>query len=320
MENKNKKQKLQRNILIALGVVVCLSIFTMARSIGKISSEPIDYDVPLESFAVIPINGTIQGSPSSPMDSLSYDHTAIMNYIDELIEDETNHGILLKVNSGGGTVYHSDEMYLKLMEYKEKTGRPVNAYFETIAASGAYYISCAADKIYSNRNGWTGSIGVIISFTNAKGLYDKLGLEEIIISTGENKGMGSMGSELSEEQREIYQGLVDESYETFTSIVAESRNMDIEKVKELADGRVYTAKQALENGLIDEICLYDEAVAKMEEETGVPRYEKKFNKEVSLFSYLFSSVEKLVPKSDVEAIGDLASSQLNGIPLYYYRR
>ncbi len=318
MENNNKKQNINRNILIILSVVICISVFTIARNLVQISEESIDYDVPPESFSVISINGTIQGS-SSPMDSLSYDHNAIMNYIDELIEDETNRGILLKVNSGGGTVYHSDEMYLKLMEYKEKTGRPINAYFESMAASGAYYISCSADKIYSNRNGWTGSIGVIISLTNTKGLYDKLGLEQVIISTGKNKGMGSAGTELTEEQKAIYQGLVDESYETFTSIVASSRNMDIEKVKELADGRVYTAKQALENGLIDEICLYDEAVAKIEEELGVPRYEKHFEKNTSLLSYLFSSVEKLFPKSDIQAIGELASSQLNGVPLYYYQ-
>ena len=313
---KNEKRK--RNLVIILAVAAVIFVFSFARGLGgTVNSADI---VPPESFSVISISGTIQGSPSSPLDSVSYDHNAIMDYVDKLIEDDTNHGILLKVNSGGGTVYHSDEMYLKLMEYKEKTGRPVQAYFERTAASGAYYISCAADYISANRNCWTGSIGVILSYTNAKGLYDKLGLEEVIISTGANKGMGSMGSELTEEQRRIYQSLVDESYERFTDIVATARNMDIEAVKTLADGRVYTAKQALENGLIDAVGSYEEAVQKMEDETGVPRYEKHFYKDVSLLDYLFMSIENALPKSDMEIIENLASSQLAGVPLYYYRQ
>ena len=246
-----KKNNTKRNLLIICAAAVLIMVFTIAGCIGAVTGGQIETEeIPEKSFAIINISGTIQRAPASPLDTYSYHHGNIMDYVDELIEDEANCGILLHVDSGGGTVFHSDEMYLKLMEYKEKTGRPVNAYFEQTAASGAYYISCAADYISANRNCWTGSIGVILSYTSMAGLYDKLGLEEIIISTGANKGMGSAGTQLTEEQRAIYQSLVDESYEVFTDIVAKSRNMDIEKVKTLADGRVYTAKQALENGLM----------------------------------------------------------------------
>ena len=318
---RNSKNK--RNLLIVLSVAVLAAVYIFASSLGSLfsvsGSRSYD-DAPRDSFAIINISGTIQASPSSPLDSYSYDHSRLMSYVDSLMEDEGNHGILLKVNSGGGTVYHSDEMYEKLLEYKEKTGRPIYAYFEQTAASGAYYISCAADYISANRNCWTGSIGVIISYTNISGLYEKLGMEEFIISTGENKGMGSSASPLTDEQRRIYQSLVDESYERFVTIVALARKMDARDVLPLADGRVYTAKQAMENGLIDNVESYEEALARMEELTGVPGYEKVFTRSVSLLDYIFYSIQEIMPKSDMESINELTSSRLQGVPLYYWQR
>lgn len=319
-KTKNNKKK----VLIVLAVIAILGVFLFAGCMGKsINSTNDDYYtdyIPDESFAIINISGTIQASPDSPLDRVSYDHSSIMNYIDELIEDNSNHGILLRVDSGGGTVYHSDEMYLKLMEYKEKTGRPIQAYFLGTAASGAYYISCAADHISANRNCWTGSIGVIISYTNYKGLYDKLGLEEIIIASGDNKGMGSSAGTLTDEQRAIYQSLVDESYERFVDIVSLGRNMDTEYVKQLADGRIYTAAQALDNGLIDEICSYEDAVREMELTTGAVGYVKYFYKDISILDYLLLQVKDVMPKSDLQKLDEMMSSDLNGIPLYYMRQ
>ena len=145
-----KQKKSKRNVLIVMAVISLVLVFSMASCMGAVVSGVADLDMeqqPENSFAIINIAGTIQAAPDSPVDNYSYNHANLTSYVDSLMEDETNHGILLKVNSGGGTVYHSDEMYLKLMEYKEKTGRPVYAYFEQTAASGAYYISCAADYI-----------------------------------------------------------------------------------------------------------------------------------------------------------------------------
>lgn len=317
MEKKNNKK---RNVLIALAVIALVSVFMFSSCVGAVISggmSDMSYEeVPDESFAIINISGTIQKAPSSPVDSFSYNHSNLMNYVDALMEDETNHGILLKVNSGGGTVYHSDEFYLKLMEYKEVTGRPIHAYFEQTAASGAYYISCAADYISANRNCWTGSIGVILSYTNMKGLYEKLGLEEIIIATGDNKGMGSSAGDLSDEQRAIYQSLVDESYDVFVDIVAKGRNMDIETVKQLADGRVYSAQQAFENGLIDKVEGWEDALLAMEEKTGVAGFEKYFSSSASWLDYLLYKVSDVMPKSDMDNVNSLVSSQLDGVPLY----
>ncbi len=314
--DKNRKRK--RNGLIALAAVAITFVIILSGCVSALFAGGVivEETVPRESFAIIKISGTIQAAPDSPVDTTSYNHTNLMEYVDSLMEDETNHGILLKVNSGGGTVYHSDEFYLKLMEYKKVTGRPVHAYFEQTAASGAYYISCASDYISANRNCWTGSIGVIISYTNISGLYEKLGMEEIIISTGDNKGMGSSAGILTDEQRAIYQSLVDESYDVFTQIVADGRNMDIETVRELADGRVYSAEQAFENGLIDKVEGWQEALSYMEETTGVQGYEKYFSSNATLLDYLLYKAEKIMPSSDMEVISQLSSSQLSGVPLY----
>lgn len=317
MKNENKK----RNLLLTLALISIVCVFLFASCVGKlgnISNDNYeDMSAPSESVAVIEINGTIQGSPEFMG---GYDHEAIMNYVDELMSDDTNHAILLKVNSGGGTVYHSAELYAKLLEYKEITKRPIIAYFEQVAASGAYYISCAADYIYANENCWTGSIGVILSYTNVKGLYDKLGLEEIVIASGKNKAMGSSAGTLTDEQRDIYQSLVDESYETFVNVVSEGRKMDVETVKQIADGRIYTAKQALENGLIDGITRYEDAVEEIEDYFGVETYKKSLSKRMSLWDYITYSISSVMPKSDMEVINELASSELNGVPLYYYKK
>ena len=221
------------------------------------------------------------------------------------------------MDSGGGTVYESDEMYLKLMEYKETTGRPIHAYFNGTACSGAYYISCAADYISGNRNGWTGSIGVIITLTNYSELFDKLGVEEILITSGPNKGMGSGGSAVAEEHKAIYQSLVDESYEQFVEIVAESRSMSLETAKKIADGRVYSTNQAVENGLIDKVEDYDSALAYMEEVCGTTGYYQQLYYP-TMWETMFADIQTLVPKSDMDAVASMVNSPLNGVPLYMY--
>ena len=204
--------------------------------------------LPQEEFiGVLNIVGEIGVNSSSVWGSSNtYNHQLYMNCVDEMERSDHNRGVLLSVVSPGGGVYESDELYLKLMEYKEVTNRPVWAYFASEACSGGYYISMSADKIYANRNCWTGSIGVIISLMNCKKLYDKLGIKEIDITSGKNKAMGSSGLDLTDEQYDFLQSLVDEAYDQFVEIVSDGRSMDEETVRSLADGRLYSALQAKE--------------------------------------------------------------------------
>lgn len=204
-------------------------------------------------FAVLYITGEIQEKGST------YDQKWLLSTIEALKKDEKNEGILLYINSPGGTVYHADEAYLELLKYKE-SGKKIYAYFAEMAASGGYYIGCAADKIYANRNTLTGSIGVIsASAIDATNLLEKIGIKAVTVHTGKNKNMLNFNEEFTEEQLQIMQSLSDEAYEQFTQIVSESRKMDLKTVQALADGRVYSARQAKQNGLIDEICSLEEA-------------------------------------------------------------
>lgn len=190
-----------------------------------------------------------------------YNHKYILSAIETMKKDNNNKAMLLDVSTPGGSVFASDELYLKIKEYKEKTKRPVYVIMESQATSGGYYISACADKIFANRNCWTGSIGVTLgTIMDVSGLLNNLGIKTVTITSGNNKAMGSNYDEMTPEQRAIFQSLVDESYEQFVEIVAEGRNMSVSQVKKLADGRIYTAKQALDLKLIDQIGTFDDAV------------------------------------------------------------
>ncbi|MDR2770458.1 MAG: signal peptide peptidase SppA [Clostridiales Family XIII bacterium] len=206
-------------------------------------------------IAQLNVIGTIDGAPTVDLlgNVSGYDHAWTLSRIDDLIYDENNYGLILFVDSPGGGVYESDELYLKLREYRESTDCPIYAVMGSMAASGGYYISAAAERIYANRNTWTGSIGVTMgTMVDLSGLLERYGVKTETIVAGRNKAMGGEFTPMTDEQRAIFQGLVDEAYDQFTGIVAEERALDLEYVRELADGRIYTAAQAYENGLLDD--------------------------------------------------------------------
>ena len=216
-----------------------------------------------KKFARIFIEGIIE------KDNDTYNQEWLLDTIDELADKKRIMGILVHIDSPGGGVYQTDEVYKALLAYKKKTKKPVYAYFGSLAASGGYYIGLAADKIFANRNTLTGSIGVISArFLDASALLGKVGIKSEYIHTGRNKTMGDIATPPTQEQIAIMQRISDESYEQFTGLVAERRKLGIEKVRELADGRIYSAKQALEAGLIDEIADFEEACDSIEKELG----------------------------------------------------
>lgn len=316
------KKKAAGITAVILAVVVG-SIILTANVLSKVIMKPmkqsakqeIEGGMPEEAFiGVVEVEGTIQEEAETSVFETpkGYQHTATLEYIDELADDSNNKGILLKVDSPGGTVYESEELYLKLKEYKEKTGRPVWTYMEHYAASGGYMISAASDKIYANSNTTTGSIGVIISGVDASGLYEKLGIRPYSITSGKNKDM----SEMNKEQVSIYQEMVDEYYERFVEIVSEGRKMSEKEVKELADGRIYTAKQALKNGLIDEISLYEEMEETMQTELGADSF-YYMEKPKNMLAELFGVMSDLKPRSEAEALVDLTETFGKGVPMYY---
>ncbi len=276
-----------------------------------------DMPVASEFVAVVPIKGTIQASSGVGASSLeTYNHDMLMEYIDLLMESDVNKGIILRLDTPGGAVYEADELYLKLEEYKEKTKRPIWAYMESQCCSGGVYIAASADEQYANRNTTTGSIGVIMSTYNMTELYKKLGIEEVNITSGANKAMGSSGEVMTSEQRAILQSFVDEYYEQFVKIVADGRKMSVADVKKLADGRIYTAQQAVKNGLIDGVKSSDEFDAYVKEQCGVDKFYEP-QTEPDFFSQFFNMSSKPVQKSEAEVLIDFMNSMESGVPMYY---
>lgn len=266
-------------------------------------------------LGLVRIEGEISSGGGSPFAGNAYEHDVVLDRISTYQEDNNNAGLLLYVDTPGGAVYEADEVYLALKQYKELTGRPIYAYFAHMACSGGYYISMAADHICANRNSETGSIGVIMQLNNLSGLYEKLGIEEIKIASGVNKGMGSQGTRLTEEQRAIMQVSVDEMYDRFVEIVMEGRGMNEAKVRMLADGRTYTAQQALEYGMIDSIDGYENYLSTLQEELGIDDiYEPE---EASGFlTSLLGRYMSMHPKSEAEILMELAKAQKSGV--WYY--
>ena len=235
-----------------------------------------------------------------------------MEYLDELMDDENNKGILLYVDSPGGAVYESEELYDKLMEYKKITKQPIWTYMAHYAASGGYMASVSSDKIYANKNTVTGSIGVIMSGYDLTGLYKKLGIRYVSITSGKNKD----SSRLTKEQVKIYQSQVDECYEAFVSKVADGRKISKEQVKKLADGRTYTATQAKNNGLIDKISSYDEMQDEMSDKLKTDEFYEPERK-TSLLDELFAKAGSLVPKSEAQVLKETAEECKSGGLMYY---
>ncbi|UHA74212.1 signal peptide peptidase SppA [Paenibacillus sp. 481] len=193
---------------------------------------------------------------------------SVVSQLDTAIKDPQVKGIILAINTPGGDVVTSDHIYRKVLQAK-KSGKIVVASMGSIAASGGYYISAPAHKIFANPLTVTGSIGVVMSFPNYKNLADKLGYHKIHITSGAQKSMGNPLTEFTEDSKRIYQNIVNESYEQFVNIVVKGRNLDRSTVIKLADGRVYSGVQAKSFGLVDELGNLEDATLYVKNELGI---------------------------------------------------
>lgn len=223
------------------------------------------------AVAVIDINGEIvSGSSSSLGVSSLASSDDIIPLIHRAASDSDVRAILLRINSPGGSVVPSDEIYHAL----KGSGKPIAVLMGEMTASGAYYISMAAQYLIANPNTLTGSIGVISSFPEASELMKNLGVTVSVIKSGSVKDIGSMYRPMTDAEKAEWQKMVNEIYESFIQIVAEGRNMPVDEVRKLADGSIYTGRQALALGLIDALGYQEDAVSKAAELggiTGTPR-------------------------------------------------
>ena len=272
------------------------------------------------------LEGTIASRSSGGLFTTeSYDHQRFLEELRMIQGDPTIGGILMEVNTPGGGVYESAEIARELAKIKE-LGIPMYVSMKNMAASGGYYISAGADKIFATDETITGSIGVIMSGLNYAGLFEKLGIEDNTYKSGALKDVGSSTREPTEADKEVLQTYVDNAYGRFVKIVAEGRGMTEEAVRKIADGRIYDGQQAVSVGLVDEIGFPEDTLAAMQAELGLEDAEI-FSYDVSstgfASTWLGSSLAELqgLKESNTERVIQLMESLGTSDapkPLYYY--
>jgi len=247
-------------VLIPLG---CLGISALSFSGGTTGGRMWE-----DGVAVVRIEGVIV-SGKEPDWALTTSASAysesIVDRLERAAADTTVKAIVLRVNSPGGGIVATDEIYTALKELE----KPIVVSMGEMAASGGYYVSCAAGEILANPATLTGSIGVISTVPNFEELLDKIGIEMLVIKSGTMKDELSPYREPSDEEIAHWQGITDEAYEQFLGVVIEGRDLDPEEARELADGRVYTGQQALELGLVDRLGNLPDAITLAAELGGI---------------------------------------------------
>jgi len=206
--------------------------------------------------------------------------------------------ILLNIDSPGGGVAVSQEIYTEIRRLRDKKDKIVVAYLSSTGASGAYYVACAANKIVANPGTIVGSIGVIAEWVNYADLMEWAKLKDVVFKTGEFKDTGSPSRALTENERKYFQGLIDDMYVQFLEAVASGRKLDLQEVRSLADGRVFTGRDAKGRKLIDEIGNFQDAVdltAKLAGISGKPRLIRLSRRRVTLLDVLTTDLSRFVP-------------------------
>jgi protease-4 len=218
--------------------------------------------------------------------------------LSEFSKDGSVKAIVLRIDSPGGGVSPSQELYQEVKRTVQK--KPVVVSMGSVAASGGYYIASAAQKIYANPGTITGSIGVILQFTNFEELFDKIGFHLEVVKSGPYKDIGNPAREMTVSEKSYLQEMINNVHQQFVRDVAQGRNMDVDKVSQVADGRIFTGEQAKELNLVDELGTLKDAIdaaAKMAAIEGEPKIVYPEKEKKSVLDYLLDRVtDKLVDK------------------------
>lgn len=260
-----KKESLIIIIILLLCITsICVGVYSILLRKQEIAGEalfPKGLLPEQKKIGVVYIYGVI----NFPVDSygLSKRVSGIEHIIKQLKKfqkDDSIAAVILKINSPGGTVAAVQEIYQQVQNLK-KAKKKVVVSIGDVAASGGYYIACAADKIVANHGSLTGSIGVIMSLPNLQGFLEKVGVRYNVIKSGKYKDIGSIFRGMSEEERILLQDVIDNAYHQFFEVVAKNRNkIKKEELIKIADGRIFTGEQAKEIGLIDEVGTYEDTI------------------------------------------------------------
>jgi protease IV len=276
-----------------------------------------------EKVVVLDVNGAIMDTGDAPslFEASGYNHRSFLRMLDQASEDELVKGILIRVNSPGGGVVESAEIHNRILDIKETTGKPVYISMGSMAASGGYYISAPADKIFASPETLTGSLGVIFQSINYSGLAEKYGVKWETVKSGKYKDIMNPSRAMTEEERNILQTMINNSYDGFVKVIAEGRKLPEAKVRQIADGRIYDGRQAKELNLIDEFGYWEDAANSMKEDhhlgdVSIVQYDLAYG----LPSFFTMSAKQLF-SSDAELLSltKLLSQPNAPRPMYMYQ-
>jgi len=262
---------MKKNIILALTLSFLLSGCAAHFHLDFLGKGMIEEVVLLRSKAkekilILDVSGIIGTSITYGIFEREKDVLSRIYYrLKKASEDERVKGVILRLDTPGGEVTASDILYNEILKFKRDTDVPVVALMMGMAASGGYYVASACDAIIAHPSTITGSIGVISIFPNLQELFHKIGVDFNIIKSGEMKDAGSTFRDLTEEEKKIFQGIIDEFYQKFLRVVYAKRKevLSFEELKKIADGRIYTANQAYRFKLIDEVGYFDTALKKV---------------------------------------------------------
>lgn len=270
-------------ILVSVGVNFISIVFTkdVSSLMDKIQEETnqnvgttiVEKGDTENKIALLSLDGAIQdtGAAGIGLSGAGYNHQFMLEQLKKIKEDDTVKGIVFEVNSPGGGVIESDEIYTLLKEIQAEREIPYYVVMGNMAASGGYYISAPADQIFVSRETITGSLGVIMQSLNYSKLAEKVGISFNTIKSGEFKDMMSPNREMTDAERAMLQDMLNDSYERFVEIIADGRNMSTEQVKKIADGRIMNGRQAIEAKLADQFGKTEDAIEMMKEELAIER-------------------------------------------------
>ena len=234
-------------------IIFILIIFVVLFSIFKSNAPaPVAFPNPVrtgDNISLIRIEGTI-GTSTLGEQGISPDN--IKGLLNEAKSDASR-ALIIQIDSPGGAVEPTQEIYNNIQQFKEETGKKVYISMRSEAASGGYYIACAGDKIIAMPTTLTGSIGVIMRLINYQELLEKIGLKETIIKSGTYKDIGSPTRDITEKEQKMLQEIIDETYTQFLDTVSKARNIPLDDLKNIAQGQIYTGIQAKKLGLVDDL-------------------------------------------------------------------
>ncbi len=285
-----------RKILVAILAVVAFSAVLAVIDISLTMQERVRGGPSLElprtgpGVGIVRIEGPIDFSESASPFGIMSGAESVIRKLDALYRNPDIRAIVVRINSPGGTVGATQEIYQKIAALRKKNVIIVASMGE-IAASGGYYVASACSKIVANQGTLTGSIGVIIMSPNLRQLFEKLGITMTVIKSGKYKDILSTFREMTSEERELIQELIDSSYRKFVSDVALGRNMNKDEIMPYADGRIMTGEKALECKLTDMVGTFEDAVNEARKMAKLPDDSAVYDEVKSPFQQFLFSME-----------------------------